>query len=288
MTATADTATARSPDWAAVVAVFTLVIGFTYSDDAVEFIVNITGARFSDWRWAVGALDLLLVGGTAVLKWHMTPPPRVLGEFLRGLLSGWWAVGAVLVVALHAALAGTTSPDHRWAVANSPALTLLFTLAFVVAMALLLISAFGAGSTSRAWIAPVVIGTFVAQVASVLWNPVINANADCAGEISPDYFNAMVNVLPLLLVTLGLEVNYQRSRNAIHQPGQRAVKMLMVILLCVAEVLAFSILVKIDGDKCGVSAVWHEYIAFVATTHAAAISLATLAWLLLADSAEPS
>lgn len=286
MTATADAPTAQRTEWAAAVAVFALVIGFTYSDDVVEFIVNITGARLSDWRWAVVALDLLLVGGTAVLKWHMTAPPRAIGTFLRGLLTGWWGVGAALVVITHALLAGTTSPDHRWAVANSPALTLLATLAFVIAMALLLISALDATSASRAWIVPVVIGTLVAQVSSVLWNPVINANTDCAGEISADYFGAMVNVLPLFLVTLGLEVNYLRSRKAIREPGQRAVPVLTVILLCVAEALAFSILVKIDGDNCGVGAVWHEYIAFVATAHAAAISLATLAWLLLASPGE--
>lgn len=284
MSATAERHAAQRRDWAPVAAVFTLVIGFTYSDDVVEFIANIAGAQFSDWRWAVVALDLLLVAGTAILKWRMTAPSPAFGEFLRRLLTGWWAVGAALVIVTHAVLLGTTSPEHRWAVADSPALTLLATLVFVIAMALLLVSALGTGSASRAWIVPVVIGTLVVQVASVLWNPVINLNADCAGEISTHYFNAMVQVLPLFLVTLGLEVNYLRSRNAIRDPGQRAVPVLTVILLCVGEFLAFSILVKSDADNCGVGAVWHEYIAFVATTHAAAISLAALTWLLLAGS----
>jgi hypothetical protein len=47
-------------------------------------------------------------------------------------------------------------------------------------------------------------------------------------------------------------------------------------------VLAFSMLAKGERVTCGMAATWHEYLAFVITVHAAAISLATLAWLLLA------
>ncbi len=275
----------RRSDWPAITAVFVLVLGFTYTDDAVEFAVDLAGREPADWRWLVIALDLALVGGTALLKWHMTARPRDPGTFARNLLTGWWAVGATAVVAIHLMLLGTASSSHRWSVADSPMLTLLTNFAFVVAMGVLLISALGGSKESRGWILPVVIGTFVVQVAAALWYPVINVNPDCANEVSTAYFNGMVEVLPVFLITLGLEVNYLRNSGAVREAGQRAVPVLTVVLLCVAEALAFSILVRTHTSNCGIGAVWHEYVAFVATVHAAAISLATLAWLLLSNPA---
>lgn len=45
-------------------------------------------------------------------------------------------------------------------------------------------------------------------------------------------------------------------------------------------------LVKSQDVHSGFGAVWHEYIAFMVTVQATAISLATLAWLLLTNTAE--
>jgi hypothetical protein len=274
------TTSGRRSDWPAITAVFILVIGFTYSDDIVEFFAGAGGVPVS--RWAIVALDILLVGGSAVLKWHMTPAPRHFGTFLRSLLQGLWPIGAAMVLVIHLMLVTTPAPGRDWAVAGSAWLTLLTTTAFVVAMGLLLVSALGDGSAPKGWIVPVVIGTFVVQLASALWYPVIDVDRACDGDVSSEYFNGMVQVLPVFLVTLGLEVNYLRNSNAIRAPGQRAVAVMTVILLCVAEGLAFSMLIKGDKIICGPAADWHEYTAFVATAHAAAISLATLAWLLLA------
>ncbi|MEI6254935.1 MAG: hypothetical protein WCP30_19250 [Mycobacteriaceae bacterium] len=274
-------------DWPAITAVFVLVIGFTYSDDIVEFFAS-TGPEHISTRWAIVALDLLLVAGSAVLKWHMTPPPRRFGEFLQGLLRGLWPIGAAVVLIAHLLLVTTAPPGRGWAVAGSPWLTLLTTTAFVAAMGLLLVSALGDGSAPRGWIVPVVIGTFVVQLASAMWYPIIDVDRACTGDVSTEYFNGMVQVLPVFLVTLGLEVNYLRRSNAIRAPGQRAVAVMTVILLCVAEALAFSMLIRGHRISCGWAADWHEYIAFVATVHAAAISLATLAWLLLAITRRPA
>ena len=44
---------------------------------------------------------------------------------------------------------------------------------------------------------------------------------------------------------------------------------------CIAEALAFTMLVKADTSRCGLAAVWHEYISFVVTAQAMAIGLAT-------------
>jgi len=273
----------RRSDWPAITAVFILVIGFTYSDDVIEFFSRTSGGRFPDLRWEILALDMALVAGTAVLKWQMTAPPRNFGEFLRGLLRGWWPVGAFLVLIIHLLLLIPAAPGQRWTVGDTPWLTLLTNAAFVGAMGLMLVSALSPTSASPGWILPVISGTFMAQLASALWYPVIDKGSGCADNISSEYFNGMVQVLPVLLVTLGLEVSYLRNTNAIREPGQRAVSVLMVILLCSAEALAFSVLAKGDRVTCGTAATWHEYVAFIITVHAAAISLATLAWLLLAS-----
>lgn len=275
---------ARYNGSAAVIAVFVLVIGFTYSDDVIEFWAHVAGGRLADLRWSVFLLDVLLVVGAALLKWYIAPGPREPASFVRSLLRGWWIVGAGLVLLIHLLLATTaTAADAHWAVADSAGLTFLTNAAFVAAMSLLLLSALG-DRGSRSWILPVAIGTFVAQSASAMWYPVIDQGNNCADNISPDYFNGMVQVLPVLLVTLGLEVNYLRNTNTIREPGQRAVAILTVILLCVAEAMAFSMLTKGHRVTCGAAATWHEYTAYLITVHAAAISLATLAWLLLANS----
>lgn len=276
--------TQRYDGRSAVAAVFVLVVGLTYSDDVIEFLTRFDGGHLADLRWGVFFLDVLLVAGTALLRWYITGGPRDSASFLHSLLHGWWTVGAALVVLLHLMLLTTAAPPGKqWAVADSLWLTLLTNAAFVVAMALLLMSALAAPG-SRWWVLPVAIGTFVAQAVSAMWYPLIDQGNNCADNISPDYFNGMVQVLPVLLVTLGLEVNYLRSTNVMREPGQRAVAVLTVILLCVAEVLSFSMLAKGHRVVCGPAAMWHEYVAFVITVHATAIGLATLAWLLLANS----
>ena len=50
--------------------------------------------------------------------------------------------------------------------------------------------------------------------------------------------------------------------------------------------LAFSMMVKADIPRCGMAAVWHEYIAFVFTAQSMAIGLTTLVWLLVKDSTQ--
>jgi hypothetical protein len=272
--------TGSRSQWAAIAAVFALVIGFTYSDDFIEFFADASGRKLPDVRWAILTLDLALIAGTAFLKWSVTGRTREAGAFLRKLLRGWWTVGAGLVLAIHLLLLSTPGPPRGWAVANSPWLTLLTNAAFVSAMGLMLASAL-TGDGAKGWILPVLIGTFVAQFASALWYPVIDSGSGCADNISSDYFNGMIQVLPVFLVTLGLEVNYLRTTKAFRDPGRRAVSVLTVLLLCTAEALAFSMLVTDGRVRCGTAASWHEYVAFVITVHAAAISLATLAWLLL-------
>jgi hypothetical protein len=190
-------------------------------------------------------------------------------------------------------------------------LNILASLLFVIAMALLLTSALNADPMTlfswprrearpRDWvrthsILPLIAGTFFGYLAAPLWYPVVTmhnspigsaAGSTCAPAIDPQYFAQMSQVIPLLLITLGMEFNYVRRAedDTVQEPIQRAAPILTVILLCLAEVLSFSELVGNAG--CGPGAVWHEYIALIITAQAGAIGLATIVWLLLSSPAK--
>lgn len=162
---------------------------------------------------------------------------------------------------------------------------------FVVAMGLVLLGALDPGddpgkTASRGWIVPLVIGTLVVQIASALWFPIIDVAGDCANQVAPDFFGAVVNVIPMLLVPLGIELGFLRQRGKLHGPGPRAAPILTVIMLASGEALAFSMLVSLADVRCGLAAVWHEYISFVVSVQSMAIALATLVWLLLVAAGE--
>lgn len=160
----------------------------------------------------------------------------------------------------------------------------LGSLVFVAAMGLLLVSSLAGQTGSRAWVAPLIFGTAVVQVASALWYPVIDVENGCANEISATYFSDMTNIIAVILLTVGIELAYVRRVAHTTDPGRRVAPVFTVLWLCVAEILAFTMLVKADmGPRCGLAAVWHEYFSFVVTAQAMAIGLATVFWLLVDD-----
>mgnify|MGYP002145366884 CR=1 FL=1 len=121
---------ARSSDWPGVVAVFAMVIGFTYSDDLVELGFVVAGRGGTDTRWAVFLVDILLVLATAGLAWRMAGLDA--RRFVVRLLRSWWPVGAVAVVVLHILTA---------AISASTGLHLLGAVLFALAMGVVLVSA---------------------------------------------------------------------------------------------------------------------------------------------------
>jgi hypothetical protein len=286
----------------ALILVFVWVIAFTYSEDVVDAIDDVTDAVGNPsfpkwvWVWAPLALDSVLILASWPLKRRIAKSD---GD--GGRLWGWWTSGAILTVAVH--LMWIFTEPHRVNLATVW-LHLLASFMFVIAMGMLLTSALNADPMTlfsprlrdawpRDWIRahstlPLIVGTFFAYVATPLWYPVIllhsspigsSAGQGCPPAIDPQYFAQMTQVIPLLLITLGIEFNYVRQAQAAQEPIQRAAPILTVILLCIAEGLAFSALLK--KDACGLGAVWHEYIALVVTFQATAIGLATLVWLLL-------
>ncbi len=275
-------------DLPALLAAFLLVVGFTFSDDVVEFILDVTGhPHFAGRGWLVFILDFLLVLGTAALKWAISGGDD-LKSFVRRLCTGLWGLGAVLVVGSHLVMIATERQRAGLSDTATVWINLAVSAVFVAAMTMLLLSALGGGTASRSWVVPFVFGTLVVQIATVLWYPVIDIDRGCANDISPSYFSDIANILPIVLLTLALELNYVRRSAGNADPGRRVAPVFIVILLCIAEALAFTMLVKADVQRCGLAAVWHEYISFVVTAQAMAIGLATLVWLLLVDSLEGS
>lgn len=290
----------------ALILVFVWVIVFTYSEDIVDAIEDVTDAvgrsRFPEWLWAWMplVLDVVLILASSPLKRRIAKSD---GDGDR--LWGWWTAGALLTVGTHVMLifAGSHAVNRTtlW-------LHLLAMFLYIVAMGILLTSTINADPMTlfsprlrderpRDWsrthsTLPLIVGTFFAYIATPLWYPVITPHTAPIGEpadhgcpplIDPQYFAQMAQVIPVLLVTLGIEFNYVRQSETVREPIQRAAPILTVILLCIAEGLAFSALVK--KDACGLGAAWLEYIALVVTVQATAIGLATLVWLLLTSAA---
>ena len=191
-------------------------------------------------------------------------------------------MGAVLVIGGHLTLIATAQQRAALGDTASVWISLLASAVFVVAMTLLLFSVLGEGTASRGWIVPLAVGTFVVEIASSLWYPVIDVQKGCAGEISASYFSEIVNIIAVVLLALGIESNFVRRSAAARDPGHRVAPVLTVILLCVGLALSFTMLAKANlGPFCGIGAVWHEYISFVVTVQALAIGLATLVWLMV-------
>jgi hypothetical protein len=272
--------------WPPLAAVFALVVGFTFSDDIVEFALDLAGQPFSAaGPWLVFVLDGFLVAATAVLKWRIYPVP--FRAFLRTLVFSWWVVGAAVVVATHLTLMATAKDRASLGGTAATWVSVSASMVFVAAMSLLLISTIAEQPGSRSWLAPMIFGTAVVQVASALWYPVIDVKHGCANDISSTYFSDMSNITPVVLLTVGIELAYVRRAAHAADPARRVVPLFTVFWLCVGEMLAFTMLVKADAEpRCGLAAVWHEYISFVVTAQALAIGLATVLWLLVTDGIE--
>ena len=122
------------------------------------------------------------------------------------------------------------------------------------------------------------------MVAAALWYPAIDFDIGCGSDISSSYFSEVTNIMVVLLLTLGIEMNFVRRKAGSRDPGERVAPVFIVMLLCVALALAITMLAKADlGPFCNLGAVWHEYIAFMITIQAMATALATLVWLMLTD-----
>lgn len=293
MTSSPQQATAAPPEdpepdsgnWLALLAEFALVIGFTYSNDVVEFAMDLANRRFIGvGQWLVFGLDLLLVMGTGGLKWLMEREHTDAETFVRRLVRGWWSVGAAMVVVMHLLLIANGGRLAELGSGATVVVNLLATSAFVAAMTMLLLAVHSDTVGSRTWFLPLVFGTLITQFASAIWEPAIDSQSGCADDISSGYFSSAIEFIALILLAIGVELSYVRRAATVRDATERAAPVLTVILLGAGQLLALSMMIKADKPgRCSTAAVWHEYIAFLVTTQAMAVGLATITWLLITD-----
>jgi hypothetical protein len=101
----------------------------------------------------------------------------------------------------------------------------------------------------------------------------------CRGAIRPEYFSNVSQVIPLLLVALGIERRF--FERFLREAVQRAITMFTVLVLCIGGLLALSVLPS-PNQGCGrVLSAPHEFVAFTTTVFACSIGLMLLFWALI-------
>lgn len=289
--------------------IFVMLFVFSYSEQLVSGVfpgIDQAGQRLRILVLVVDAVVLALVG---LLKRAVTradgDPPR---------LWGWWWAGVVVLLAVD--LARVLSQDSiRLDIATATIYAGAMGLTMAAALNADPLALFsGARRMLRPldWvrvraIVPLVLGTWVCYLAASAFVDFFDVDsmrtldeqtaaeiaemptADqmavlsqvCEGAISPVFFQQAVGVIPVLLLTLGIEFNY--FRRTLTDAGQRAATAATVTVMAAGLVLALSTL-PWDGQGCGdILAGWHEYTAFLLAVQGIFTGLATLVWLLVAS-----
>ena len=305
-----DVALRRRGDRAVFGAVFLMLFVFSYSEQIVSAVFpDILGSHETAWRIAVVVVDAAVLGVAGLMKRVVTE-----GDNDTSRLWGWWWSGVAVLLAIDVIrLWPTYSIPLDMLTATLYAMAMGWTMAATLnADPLTLVRTERRISAPRDWrrvraIVPLVVGAWLCylaasafvdhfDVASVrtLSESTAAEIADlsvaerlsvlsglCHGAISPVFFQQIVEVLPLLLLTLGVEFTY--FRRSFTDAGQRAATAATVTVLAVGLVGALSTL-PWDGQGCGdVLSGWHEYFAFLFAVQAIFTGLVTLVWLLISS-----
>lgn len=293
MTAATDKRT-----WPALIAVFIASFPLAFSGEVLQDIFEVMrGAGFSVpwprlWLIVIDVVLLLIILGATLWLWLRNGWPRA-------SIWAWWIVGAGLTLALDT-LTTNGQESNPWA-------NLATSLGYVASLAILLAAVFKADPIElfrrpivrkddrQAWkefrgTLPLLVGTLAAYVGSTVWNSVLEHSAkrsscgmECHGAVTPEYFAQLSQVIPLLLVAVGIEAGIFKT--SLKSSVPRAMTITTVVILCVAEVLALSALPSPNhGDSSDVLYKWHEYFAFIVTWEACFIALSMLVWVLVSRS----
>jgi hypothetical protein len=264
-------------------------------------------------NWLSGWVQLLV---DCLLLALLLIPTLLLQRILLGTrdwgLLRWWAFGAVSGLVIVTAASWALPLDNDW-VLYGTYLAALVSLAIVFAATVgasprRLLTHDGRVSDPDAWRRflpgiPLLIGTFAGWIGNEIWFS-LNANAIrtftdalevarregstgpvqdlCVGAVGPEYFAQVSQVIPLLLVALGVERRF--FERLLTEPVQWALTIFTVLLLCVGEAMAISALPS-PNQGCGnLLSIVHENLAFVFTLLACFIALATLLWVLVVAS----
>lgn len=290
--------------------VFLMLFVFSYSEQVVSGVFPaIGGGGQTAWRVAVIAVDAAVLGAVGLMKLVITKSD---GDVTR--LWGWWWTGVVVLLGVDVfRLFPVHSIQVDVVVATLYAVAMGWTTAASLnSDPLTLFRTAGRVALPTDWqrvraIVPLVLGTYLCYLAASAYVDYFNVDtmrtldaataelvADmdvsqqmavlsqlCEGAISPVFFQQIVGVLPVLLLTLGIEFNY--FRRTLTDAGQRAATAATVTVMAVGLVGALSTL-PWDGQGCDdVLSSWHEYVAFLFAVQGIFTGLATLVWLLVSS-----
>ncbi len=302
-------ASARS-DRAVFGVVFSMLFAFSYSEQLISGLYPVIGqGGHPGWRITVLVVDAVVLSLVGLMKRSVT---RADGDSPR--LWVWWWAGVVVLLAVDLLrLVSHESIRVDLLTATVYAIAVGFTMAASLnADPLTLFSGTRRVVLPTDWVRvraifPLVLGTWICYLAASAFvdffdvdtmrtlDPGMAAEVEgmpvseqmavlsrlCEGAISPTFFHQVVGVLPVLLLTLGVEFNY--FRRTLTDAGQRAATAATVTVMAAGLVLALSTL-PWDGRGCGdVLSSWHEYVAFLLAVQGVFTGLATLVWLLVAS-----
>jgi hypothetical protein len=264
-------------------------------------------------NWLTGWVQLFV---DCLLLALLLIPTLLLQRILLGTrdwsLLRWWALGAALILLIVIAANWILPENNDWVLYGTY-------LAGLVAAAIVFAATVGANprrllthdgrvSDPDAWRRflpgiPLLIGTFAAWIGNEIWfrlnDNAIRTFADalevarrdgstgpvgdlCVGAVGQEYFAQLSQVIPLLLVALGVERRF--FERLLTEPVQWALTIFTVLLLCFGEAMAISALPS-PNRRCGnVLSIFHEHAAFTFTLLACFIALATLLWALVVAS----
>jgi hypothetical protein len=299
----------QSGDRAMFGVVFLMFFAFSYSEQLVSGLFPAVGAGQTAWRIAVIVVDVAVLGFVGLMKRAVA---RADGDPAR--LWGWWWAGVVVLLGVDVLrLFSVESLRLDLLTATVYALAMGVTMAAGLnADPLALFSATRRVALPTDWvrvraIVPLVLGTWLCYLAASAFVDYFDvgtvrsldaataeAVADlpfaeqtavlsrlCESAISPVFFHQIVGVMPVLLLTLGIEFNY--FRRVLTDAGQRAATAATVAVMAAGLVGALSTL-PWDGLGCDdVLSSWHEYVAFLLAVQGMFTGLATLVWVLVAS-----
>jgi hypothetical protein len=289
--------------------VFLMFFAFSYSEQVVSGVFPVVGGGQTAWRVAVVVVDAAVLGLVGLMKRVITQAD---GDAPR--LWGWWWTGVVILLGVDVfRLFPLHSIQVDVVAATVYAVAMGWTMAASMnADPLALFSTARRVALPTDWVrvravVPLVLGTWLCYLAASAFVDYFDVDtmraidpataqevADlpipqqmavlsqlCKGAISPVFFNQIVGVMPVLLLTLGIEFNY--FRRTLTDAGQRAATAATVTVMAAGLVGALSTL-PWDGQGCDdVLSSWHEYLAFLFAVQGIFTGLATLVWLLVAS-----
>jgi hypothetical protein len=307
-------AVTRSVDRAVFGVVFLLVFVFSYSYEIAGGFFDAIGYgdRRELWIVTVFVLQALIVGATAILKRSIAR-----GDGRGPRLWRWWFAALAIVVVNDVVVFVAESDGNSISVDILTATVFIVAIAIIMlsslnADPLVLFSGARRAALPADWlraraVVPLIVGAYAAYLGATAWSDYFGLGAlrtldeaqaaelaqlslferenlletICDPGIASTYFEQVAQIIPLLLITLGIEFGFFRA--SLREPAQRAATTATVVLMSIGLMGAVSTL-PWRNDECGqILAGWHEYLTFVFSLQAIFTGLITLVWLLIVN-----